>query len=108
MTDLLVDEGVARLAAGRDVLDERRCGGLAERVEEVVRIDTLEAGEQVEAKRLAGERGDSEDAAAIVADAASSTCKNDQTPVPLPMIGRRRLRTSSVVSPDAERLVPGP
>ena len=46
--------------------------------------------------------------AAIVAAAASSTCTNDHTPPPSPMIGSLRLRTWLTMSPSRAKPVPGP
>src|SRR6266446_80735 len=69
LADLLVNEGVARLAVGGDVLDQGGADGLLQRVEKAILVHALEAGEEVEAKGLAGERRDREDAAAVVANA---------------------------------------
>jgi hypothetical protein len=50
LADLLMDKGVVRLAAGGDVLNQRGASRLIERVEQVVLVDALETGEQVEAE----------------------------------------------------------
>ena len=62
-------EGVAHLTAGGRVLDQRGARRFLERVEEVVLVDTLERGEEIEAKGLAGERRNRQDTAAVVAHA---------------------------------------
>ena len=62
-------EDVPRFAADRDIRHQRRCRRLLERIEQIVLVHPRKAREQIEAERLAGERCDGQDAAAVVADA---------------------------------------